>query len=42
VLGSRHWVRNLLIGTVMSVASWYGFYVGLGIPIPAGVLDGIL
>jgi putative tricarboxylic transport membrane protein len=42
VLGNRHWVRNLAIGAVMSVASWYGFYVGLGIPIPAGVLDGIL
>jgi len=42
VLGSRHWVRNLLIGAVLSVGSWYGFYVGLGIPIPAGVLDGIL
>jgi putative tricarboxylic transport membrane protein len=42
VLGNRHWVRNLLIGAVLSVASWYGFYVGLGIPIPAGVLDGIL
>ncbi|MCC2333648.1 tripartite tricarboxylate transporter TctB family protein [Cellulomonas wangsupingiae] len=42
VLGNRHWVRNLLIGAVMSVGSWYGFYVGLGIPIPAGVLDGVL
>lgn len=42
VLGNRHWVRNLLIGAVLSVASWYGFYVGLGIPIPPGVLDGIL
>ncbi|MGW6128939.1 tripartite tricarboxylate transporter TctB family protein [Cellulomonas sp. NPDC055163] len=42
VLGNRHWVRNLAIGAVMSVGSWYGFYVGLGIPIPAGVLDGIL
>lgn len=42
VLGNRHWVRNLAIGAVLSVTSWYGFYVGLGIPIPAGVLDGIL
>lgn len=42
VLGNRHWVRNLVIGAVLSVTSWYGFYVGLGIPIPAGVLDGIL
>ncbi len=26
----------------LSVGTWYGFYVGLGIPIPAGILDGIL
>ncbi|TNC30640.1 tripartite tricarboxylate transporter TctB family protein [Mumia zhuanghuii] len=42
VLGSRTPVRDLAIGAVMSVGTWYGFYVGLGIPIPAGILDGIL
>ncbi|WP_182379876.1 tripartite tricarboxylate transporter TctB family protein [Nocardioides sp. WS12] len=42
VLGSRNWVRNLAVGVALSVASWYGFYVGLGVPIPAGILDGVL
>ncbi|WP_231123034.1 tripartite tricarboxylate transporter TctB family protein [Nocardioides sambongensis] len=41
-LGSRTWVRNLAVGTALSIGSWYGFYVGLGVPIPAGILDGIL
>lgn len=42
VLGSRHYVRNLAIGVVLAVASFYAFYSGLGIPLPAGILDGIL
>ncbi len=42
VLGNRRIVLNLLIGTVLSVGTWYGFYVGLGVPIPAGILDGVL
>ena len=42
VLGSRHYVRNALIGAVLSVGSFYAFYSGLGIPLPAGILDGIL
>lgn len=42
VLGSRTHVRDVAIGVALSVGSWYGFYVGLGIPIPAGVLDGVL
>lgn len=42
VLGSRTHVRDLAIGAALSVGTWYGFYVGLGIPIPAGILDGIL
>jgi putative tricarboxylic transport membrane protein len=41
-LGSRTLVRDVLIGIVMSVGSWYGFYVGLDIPLSAGILDGIL
>lgn len=41
-LGSRTWVRDLAVGTALSVGTWYGFYVGLGIPIPAGILDGVL
>lgn len=42
VLGNRHYVRNLAIGAALSVLSFYAFYSGLGIPLPAGILDGIL
>lgn len=42
VLGNRHHVRNIVIGTTLSLISFYAFYSGLGIPLPAGVLDGIL
>ncbi len=41
-LGSRHYVRDALISIGMSVATFYGFYLGLGIPLPAGLLKGIL
>lgn len=41
-LGSRTWLRDLLIGTALSVGSFYAFYVALGVPLPAGILDGIL
>ncbi len=42
VLGSKAWVRNLAIGAALSFGSWYAFYVLLGLPIPAGILDGVL
>ena len=42
VLGSRTWVRDIALGVALSLATFYGFYVGLGIPIPAGILDGVL
>jgi putative tricarboxylic transport membrane protein len=42
VLGSRRLFLNLAIGIILSVGTWYGFYVGLGVPIPAGILDGVL
>ncbi len=42
VLGSRHWVRNIAVGVALSLGTFYGFYVGLGVPIPAGILDGYL
>jgi putative tricarboxylic transport membrane protein len=42
ILGSKHYVRNIVIGGVLSVGSFYAFYSGLGIPLPAGILDGIL
>ncbi|EHB53538.1 integral membrane protein [Mycolicibacterium rhodesiae JS60] len=42
ILGSRHYVRNVVIGVVLALASFYAFYSGLGIPLPAGILDGVL
>ncbi|KQW43886.1 hypothetical protein ASC77_21015 [Nocardioides sp. Root1257] len=42
VLGSRTVIRDVLVGAVLAVGSWYGFYVGLGIPLTPGILDGIL
>jgi putative tricarboxylic transport membrane protein len=41
-LGSRTQVRDVIVGLVLSVGSWYGFFVGLGIPLTPGILDGIL
>lgn len=41
-LGSRTHVRDLAIGAALSIGTWYGFYSGLGVPIPAGILDGVL
>ena len=42
VLGSRTPVRDIAIGVALSVGTFYGFYVGLNIPIPAGILEGVL
>lgn len=41
-LGSRTLVRDLLIGAALGLITFYIFYVGLGVPLPAGILDGIL
>ncbi|MCA4134508.1 tripartite tricarboxylate transporter TctB family protein [Arthrobacter sp. M4] len=41
-LGSRKYIRDGLISIVMSVATFYGFYLGLGIHLPAGLLAGVL
>lgn len=41
-LGSRTLLRDLIVGAVLAVASWYFFYVGLGVPLSPGILDGIL
>lgn len=41
-LGSRHPVRDAVISLALSLATFYGFYVGLGIQLPAGVLEGVL
>lgn len=42
MLGSRRYVLSLLIGMALAVATFYGFVVGLGIQLPAGLLAGIL
>lgn len=41
-LGSRTLVRDVLVGVVLSVSSWYFFHEGLGVILPAGILDGVL
>jgi putative tricarboxylic transport membrane protein len=41
-LGSRHPVRDAAISLALSLGTFYGFYLGLGILLPAGVLEGVL
>jgi putative tricarboxylic transport membrane protein len=41
-LGSRHYVRALVIAVAMSLITFYGFAIGLGVGLPAGILQGIL
>ena len=41
-LGSRHPVRDAVISLALSLGTFYGFYLGLGIQLPAGVLEGVL
>ncbi len=41
-LGSRHFVRDLAISAALSLSTFYGFAIGLGVNLPAGILQGIL
>jgi putative tricarboxylic transport membrane protein len=41
-LGNRHYLRNLAIAVVLSLITFYAFAIGLGVNLPAGVLQGIL
>lgn len=41
-LGSRHYVRALVISVALSLITFYGFAIGLGVGLPAGILQGIL
>lgn len=41
-LGGRTYVRDGIISFLLALGTFYGFYVGLGIYLPAGVLEGIL
>ena len=41
-LGSRRLVLNALVSVILSVGTWYLFNLALGIPLPVGILKGIL
>jgi putative tricarboxylic transport membrane protein len=41
-LGSSTLVRDVIVGAVLSVSSWYFFHEVLGVILPAGILDGVL
>ncbi|MGL5829032.1 MAG: tripartite tricarboxylate transporter TctB family protein [Angustibacter sp.] len=41
-LGSPHPKRDIVISFALSITTFYAFYSGLGIPLPAGPLEGIL
>jgi putative tricarboxylic transport membrane protein len=41
-LGNRHHFRGLAIGVALSLVTFYAFAVGLGVNLPAGILQGIL
>ncbi|MFI5736574.1 tripartite tricarboxylate transporter TctB family protein [Kribbella sp. NPDC051587] len=41
-LGSRNYLRNLVIAVALSLTTFYLFAIGLGVNLPAGVLQGIL
>jgi len=41
-LGNRHHVRGLIFGVTLSLVTFYAFAVGLGVNLPAGILQGIL
>jgi putative tricarboxylic transport membrane protein len=41
-LGSRHFIRDLVIAAALSLGTFYGFAIGLGVALPAGILQGIL
>ncbi|MEO7131834.1 MAG: tripartite tricarboxylate transporter TctB family protein [Dermatophilaceae bacterium] len=41
-LGNRHHLRGLIAGVAISLITFYAFAVGLGVNLPAGILQGIL
>ncbi len=41
-LGNRHHVRGLVAGVALSLITFYVFALGLGVNLPAGILQGIL
>lgn len=41
-LGNRHIIRGLAVGLALALVTFYGFAIGLGVNLPAGILEGIL
>jgi putative tricarboxylic transport membrane protein len=41
-LGSRRYLLTLAIAVGLALATFYGFAIGLGVNLPAGILQGIL
>jgi putative tricarboxylic transport membrane protein len=41
-LGSRHALRTAAISVILSVATYFIFVKGLGVTLPAGVLEGVI
>ena len=41
-LGNRHHIRGLAIGVALALVTFYAFAIGLGVNLPAGILQGIL
>ena len=41
-LGNRHHIRGLAIAIALSLSTFYAFAIGLGVNLPAGILQGIL
>jgi len=40
--GSRRYLRDIIIGIVLATAAYVGFVHGLGLPLPAGAIGGLL
>ncbi|HET6618623.1 MAG TPA: tripartite tricarboxylate transporter TctB family protein [Dongiaceae bacterium] len=40
--GSRRYLRDLIIGILLATAAYVGFVHGLGLPLPAGAVGGLL
>jgi putative tricarboxylic transport membrane protein len=41
-LGNRHHIRGLVLGVALALITFYAFAIGLGVNLPAGILQGIL
>ena len=40
--GSRRYLRDIIIGILLATAAYVGFVHGLGLPLPAGAIGGLL